>query len=180
MGGWRGIPPPPCRSCPVLTLMEVSCDALFSSVLTLMGVPCDTLFSSVLTLMGVPCDESPRHRFAAALPPLTRGARGRICPLEYPNKARGRPLLPGGLPLNPQSPGKRRVLSPPRGRAEGPLRAGAGKAGLTPCEREGDRRAKPGGGGIRRREPPPAGNLLQYGPRVQNPPATASRRPSPL
>ena len=116
MGGWRGIPPPPCRSCPVLTLMEVSCDALFSSVLTLMGVPCDTLFSSVLTLMGVPCDESPRHRFAAALPPLTRGARGRIIPRTAPvplhpfnRGARGRiisrtapvplpPLLKGGGP----------------------------------------------------------------------------------
>lgn len=36
--------------------MEVSCDALFSSVLTLVGVPCDTLFSLVLTLMGVSCD----------------------------------------------------------------------------------------------------------------------------
>ena len=30
----------------------------------------------VLTLMEVLCDESPRHRFAAALPPLTRGGKG--------------------------------------------------------------------------------------------------------
>ena len=72
---WRG---DSCTKVPSIGRFPISENSPIVEISPRYILPLRFLISEDLGQEEVLCDESPRHRFAAALPPLTRGARGLV------------------------------------------------------------------------------------------------------